>query len=46
VAEVVEVTKRLYATGSLDDLPLSVADETMRQVFRGNITCTNRSLEG
>jgi len=37
VAEVVEVTKRLRIlekTGSLDDLLLSVVDETLRQVFR------------
>jgi len=37
VAEVVEVTKRLYIvekTGSVDSLLLSVVDETMKQVFR------------
>jgi hypothetical protein len=37
VAEVVEVTKRLRTvekTESLDDLLLSVVDETLRQVFR------------
>jgi len=45
VAEVVEVTKRLRyveKTGSLDDLLLSVVDETLRQVFREagtNVIC-------
>ena len=33
-AEVVEVTKRLYAMETLDDLLLKVVDETMKQVFR------------
>ena len=33
-AEVIEVTKRLYAMEMLDDLLLKVVDETMKQVFR------------
>ena len=35
VTEVIEVTKRLYALETLDDLLLKVVDETMKQVFRG-----------
>ena len=34
VAEVIWVTKRLYAMETLDDLLLKVVDETLRQVFR------------
>ena len=33
-AEVIEVTKRLYAMETLDDLLLKVVDETMKQVFK------------
>ena len=34
VAEVIGVTKRLYAMETLGDLLLKVVDETLRQVFR------------
>ena len=34
VAEVIGMTKRLYAVETLDDLLLKVVDETMKQVFR------------
>jgi len=34
LAEVVGLTKRLYAMETLDDLLLKVIDETLRQVFR------------
>jgi len=34
VAEVIGVTKRLYAMERLDDLLLKVVDETLREVFR------------
>jgi len=34
LTEVIEVTKRLYAMETLDDLLLKVVDETLRQIFR------------
>ena len=34
VSEVVELTKRLYAMETLDDLMLKVVDDTMKQIFR------------
>jgi len=34
VTEVIGVTKRLYATETLDDLLLKVVDTTLRQVFK------------
>jgi len=34
VAEVIGMTKRLYAMETLDDLLLKVVDETMKQVFK------------